>query len=54
VLPPPANSIDLRMNQADMEQAAHESRGKFYSLADADSLLDVAKARRRESASASE
>ena len=30
----------LRMNQSEMEQAARESRGKFYSLADADNLLD--------------
>jgi hypothetical protein len=30
----------LRMNQADMERAADESHGHFYTLADADNLLD--------------
>jgi aerotolerance regulator-like protein/VWA domain-containing protein/von Willebrand factor type A domain-containing protein len=40
VLPPPGEMDRLRMNQTDMEQAARESRGKFYSLADADNLLD--------------
>jgi hypothetical protein len=40
VLPPPGEMERLRMNQADMERAAEESRGKFYTLADADRLLD--------------
>jgi len=40
VLPPPGELDRLRMNQADMEQAARESRGKSYTLADADSLID--------------
>jgi uncharacterized membrane protein len=40
VLPPPGELDRLRMNQSEMEQAARESRGKFYSLADADNLLD--------------
>jgi hypothetical protein len=40
VLPPPGELDRLRMNQAEMEQAARESRGKFYTLADADGLLD--------------
>jgi hypothetical protein len=30
----------LRMNKDDMEKAAQESHGKFYTLADADKLLD--------------
>jgi Mg-chelatase subunit ChlD len=40
VLPPPGEMELLRMNQADLERAAEESHGKFYSLADADNLLD--------------
>jgi hypothetical protein len=31
---------NLRMNQAEMERAAEESKGRFYSLADAERLLD--------------
>jgi hypothetical protein len=30
----------LRMNQQDMERAADETRGKFYTLAEADRLID--------------
>jgi uncharacterized membrane protein len=40
VLPPPGELDRLRMNQSEMEQAARESHGKFYTLADADNLLD--------------
>jgi hypothetical protein len=40
VLPPPGELDRLRMNQTELEQAARESRGKFYTLADADGLLD--------------
>jgi hypothetical protein len=40
VLAPPGEMEQLRMNQPDMEKAAQESRGKFYTLADADKLLD--------------
>jgi hypothetical protein len=40
VLAPPGEMEQLRMNQADMEKAAQETHGKFYSLADADRLLD--------------
>jgi len=40
VLPPPGEMDLLRMNRTEMEQAARESHGKFYTLAEADSLLD--------------
>jgi hypothetical protein len=40
VLPPPGEMDQLRMNKEDMEKAAQESHGKFYTLADADKLLD--------------
>jgi hypothetical protein len=40
VLAPPGEMERLRMNQQDMERAADESHGKFFSLADADRLLD--------------
>jgi hypothetical protein len=40
VLPPPGEMEQLRMNQPDMERAATETHGHFYSLADADRLLD--------------
>ncbi len=40
VLRPPGEMERLRMNQADMERAADESEGRFYTLADADHLLD--------------
>jgi hypothetical protein len=40
VLAPPGEMERLRMNQAEMERAAEESHGRFYSLADADRLLE--------------
>jgi hypothetical protein len=40
VLAPPGEMDQLRMNQAEMEKAAEESHGKFYTLADADRLLE--------------
>jgi len=40
VVRPPGEMERLRMNQADMERAADESHGRFYTLADADNLLD--------------
>jgi hypothetical protein len=40
VLRPPGEMQRLRMNQADLERAADESQGRFYTLADADRLLD--------------
>jgi hypothetical protein len=40
VLPPPGEMDLLRMNRTEMEQAAREAHGKFYTLAEADSLLD--------------
>jgi hypothetical protein len=40
VLPPPGEMELLRMNQADLERAAEETHGKFYTLADAEHLLD--------------
>jgi hypothetical protein len=40
VLLPPGEMDQLQMNKDDMEKAALESHGKFYSLADADDLLD--------------
>jgi Aerotolerance regulator N-terminal/von Willebrand factor type A domain len=40
VLPPPGEMEQLKMNQADMERSAEETRGRFYTLADADQLLD--------------
>ena len=39
VLPPPGEMEQLRMNQQDLERAAEETHGKFYSLADADHLV---------------
>jgi hypothetical protein len=39
VLPPPGEMDRLRMNQQDMERAAQESRGHFYTLVDADNLF---------------
>src|SRR6202042_579056 len=38
VLPPPGEMDRLQMNRADLERAALVSRGKFYTLADADRL----------------
>jgi uncharacterized membrane protein/Mg-chelatase subunit ChlD len=40
VLPPPGELEQLRMNQTDLEYAALQSRGRFYSLADAERLID--------------
>ncbi len=40
VVRPPGEMERLRMNQADMERAADESHGRFYTLADAEHLLD--------------
>ncbi|MFO0928730.1 MAG: VWA domain-containing protein [Gemmataceae bacterium] len=40
VLAPPGEMEKLRMNQVEMEQAAVASRGKFYTLASADRLID--------------
>jgi len=40
VLPPPGEMDRLRMNRADMVRAAQISRGRFYTLADVDRLLD--------------
>ncbi|HTU19616.1 MAG TPA: VWA domain-containing protein, partial [Gemmataceae bacterium] len=40
VVRPPGEMERLRMNQADMERAADESQGRFYTIADADRLLD--------------
>jgi hypothetical protein len=40
VLPPPGELDRLRLDQPALERAAAESRGKFYSLADADRLLE--------------
>jgi hypothetical protein len=40
VVRPPGEMERLRMNQTDMERAAEESQGRFYTLADADNLLD--------------
>ncbi len=39
VTAPPGEMYGLRMNQSDMETAATETRGKFYTLATADNLL---------------
>ena len=40
VLPPPGELDRLRMNQAEMKLAAKESHGRFFLLADADSLIE--------------
>jgi hypothetical protein len=40
VLAPPGEMDRLRMNQQDLERAAEETHGRFYTLADADRLLD--------------
>ena len=40
VLAPPGEMERLRMNQAEMERAAGETHGRFYTLADADRLPD--------------
>jgi hypothetical protein len=40
VLAPPGETEVLRMNQPDMERAADDSHGRFYTLADADRLIN--------------
>jgi hypothetical protein len=40
VLPPPGEMEKLRMNQAEMERAAEQSKGHFYTLAEAKRLID--------------
>jgi Mg-chelatase subunit ChlD len=40
VLPPPGERDRLEMNRGDLMRAAAESRGKFYTLADADKVID--------------
>jgi hypothetical protein len=40
VLPAPGERDRLEMNRADLARAAGESRGRFYTLADADRLID--------------
>ena len=40
VLPPPGERDRLEMNRADLLRAASESRGKFYTLADAGKLIE--------------
>jgi von Willebrand factor type A domain len=40
VLLPPGEMDQLRMNQLDMKRAAAETHGRFYTVADADRLLD--------------
>lgn len=41
VLVPPGELDRLRMNREDMERAAEETQGRFFTLADADRVLDV-------------
>jgi hypothetical protein len=40
VVPPPGEMDQLRMNRPEMEAAAQTTHGKFYTVADADRLLD--------------
>jgi hypothetical protein len=40
VLAPPGEKEQLQMNQADLERAAEETHGRFYTLLDANRLLD--------------
>jgi hypothetical protein len=40
VLPPPGERDRLDMNRADLQRAAAESRGRFYTLADCETLID--------------
>ena len=40
VLPPPGERERLEMNRAELMRAAAESRGKFYTLADAEQVVD--------------
>jgi hypothetical protein len=53
VLAPPGELERVRMNQADMERAAEESHGRFYTLADADRLVEELPAGTRVTVSAS-
>jgi hypothetical protein len=39
VLTPPGEMENLRLNQPDLERAAEQSHGKYYSIADADRLV---------------
>lgn len=39
VLPPPGEMDRLRMNREDMERAAQETQGRFFTLADAENLF---------------
>jgi hypothetical protein len=40
VIPPPGERDRLEMNRSDLTKAAAESRGKFYTLAEADKLIE--------------
>ncbi|HKB38845.1 MAG TPA: hypothetical protein VKD72_20545, partial [Gemmataceae bacterium] len=40
VVAPPGELQRTRMNQSEMEEAARESRGRFYTLAEAEQLLE--------------
>jgi len=40
VLPPPGEMDQLRMNHPDMQRAADETHGQFYTVADADRLIE--------------
>ena len=40
VLPPPGERDRLEMDRGELTRAAAESRGKFYTLADADQVID--------------
>src|SRR5207249_1640622 len=40
VLPPPGEMDQLRMNQPEMQRAADETHGRFYTVATADRLID--------------
>ena len=52
VLAPPGELERVRMNQAEMERAAEESHGRFYTLADADRLPEELPAGNRVTVSA--
>lgn len=40
VLPPPGEMDRLRLNRTELERAAQVSRGRFYTIADADKMID--------------
>ena len=40
MLPPPGERERLEMNKSELMRAAAESRGKFYTLADAEAVAD--------------